>query len=66
MGKAYSQDLRDRVPDAVEVEGQSCRAAAKRFGVSESSAIRWHRRYRETAQRSRIGLRMKRASKGTL
>ncbi|WP_413207139.1 helix-turn-helix domain-containing protein [Rhodospirillum sp. A1_3_36] len=33
-------DLRQRVVAAVE-EGASCRAAAKRFGVGASSAIRW-------------------------
>ena len=35
---AYSQDLRDRVIDAVVVEGMSRRAAAVRFGVSEMAA----------------------------
>jgi transposase len=38
---AYSQDLRDRVIDAVFVEGMSRRAAAARFGVSDSAAIKW-------------------------
>ena len=47
MGKAYSQDLRDRVIDAVELEGMSCRGAAERFGIGESSAIRWVGRYRK-------------------
>ena len=51
----YSQDLRDRVIDAVTLEGMSRRAAAHRFGVSECSAIRWVRRYEETGQRSAIG-----------
>ncbi|KPH87057.1 putative transposase [Komagataeibacter intermedius AF2] len=37
MPKAYSQDLRDRVIDAVEKDGMSCRAAARRFGVSDAS-----------------------------
>ena len=40
MGRAYSQDLRDRVIDAVAREGMSCRAASRRFGVSESSLAR--------------------------
>lgn len=31
MGRAYSQDLGDRVIDAVEKDGMSCRAAAGRF-----------------------------------
>ena len=55
MGRAYSQDLRDRVIDAVEKDGMSCRAAAGRFGVSESSAIKWLRRYRKTGQRTPVG-----------
>lgn len=46
MAKALSVDLRSRVLDAVRV-GASCRQAAKRFGVSASSAIRWHERERE-------------------
>ena len=48
MGKPYSQDLRDRVVAAVETGGMSCRGAARRFGVGESSAIRWVERYRQT------------------
>ena len=55
MGRAYSQDLRDRVIDAVENEGVSCRAASRRFGVSESSAIKWLRRVRQTGQRGPVG-----------
>ncbi len=39
MASAYSQDLRDRVIDAVLGGGMSRRAAAARFEVSESSAI---------------------------
>ena len=55
MGRAYSQDLRDRVIDAVEKDGMSCRAAAGRFGVSESSAIKWLQRYRKTGRRMPVG-----------
>lgn len=40
MSKAYSQDLRDRVIDAV-VEGMSCRGAAKHYGISASTAVKW-------------------------
>jgi len=40
MSKALSVDLRERVVAAVAA-GASCRAAATRFGVSASSAIRW-------------------------
>jgi transposase len=41
MARALSVDLRRRVIRAIE-EGSSCRQAAERFGVSASSAIRWH------------------------
>jgi transposase len=40
MSKALSVDLRERVVGTVTA-GASCRAAAARFGVSASSAIRW-------------------------
>ena len=40
MSKALSLDLRVRVLKAV-ADGMSCRQAAKRFGVSAASAIRW-------------------------
>jgi transposase len=42
-----SLDLRSRVVSAVSEEGMSCRAAARRFGVSFSSAIRWMASLRE-------------------
>jgi len=42
-----SVDLRTRVVAAVREEGMSCRAAAKRFGVSFASAIRWVAALRE-------------------
>ena len=48
MGKAYSMDLRERVVRAVEDDGFSRRRAARRFGVAESTAINWVRRFRET------------------
>jgi transposase len=48
MVRPISADLRERVVAAVEGEGISARAAARRFGVSQSSAIRWVRRHRET------------------
>ncbi len=44
MPRAYSQDLRDRVIDAVLVGGESRRSAARRFGVSEASAVKWLQR----------------------
>lgn len=55
MAGAYSQDLRDRVIDAVEQEGMSRRAAAARFGVSESAAIKWLQRYEGTGHRRPVG-----------
>ena len=57
MPGAYSQDLRDRVIDAVAREGMSRRAAAERFGVSESSAIKWVQRFEQKGVRkaSRMG-----------
>ncbi len=39
MGKAYSMDLRQRVFDRIAA-GHSCRAAARVFGVSPSTAVR--------------------------
>jgi putative transposase len=57
MAKPFSMDLRERVVAAVLTDGMSARGAAVRFGVSESSAIKWVRRYRETgsAAPSKIG-----------
>lgn len=52
MAGAYSQDLRDRVIDAVIAGGMSRRASAERFGVSESAAIKWVRRFERTGARS--------------
>lgn len=48
MAKSYSMDLRERVVAAVEREGLSRHAAAARFGVAASSAIKWVQRYRAT------------------
>lgn len=55
MASSYSQDLRDRVIDAVEREGMSRRAAARRFGVSYSSAVKWFQRYRDEGARTPVG-----------
>ena len=54
MVKAYSEDLRQRVVDAVE-EGAPVRAAALRFGVSVSSVVKWHQLYRRTQSVRPIG-----------
>src|SRR4051795_3256081 len=45
MPAPYSQDLRDRVIDFMALGG-SARAAAVRFDISVSSAIRWGQRWR--------------------
>ncbi len=47
MTRPLSLDLRQRVVDAVNA-GQSCRAAAARFGIASSAAVKWHRLWRET------------------
>ena len=48
MARAYSMDLRERVVAAVLRDGMSCHAAAARFGVAASSAIKWVQRVRKT------------------
>jgi transposase len=63
MSAAYSQDLRDRVIDAVEKEGMSRRAAARRFGVSESAAVKWLQRYEDSGNRKPVGTGGHRPSK---
>ena len=50
MTRPLSNDLRDRVIDAVDC-GLSRRAAAERFGVSISAAIKWVQRWRESGER---------------
>ena len=47
MPKSYSQDLRERVIEAVEM-GASRYEAAERFDVSVSSAVKWVQRWRES------------------
>jgi len=47
MGTCLSDDLRIRVVSEV-AKGSSRRAAAARFGVSISSAIRWTRAFHQT------------------
>jgi transposase len=46
MAAPLSMDLRQRVVDAVELEGTSRRAAAARFGVGVRTAIRWVSEFR--------------------
>ena len=50
MARAYSQDLRDCVIDAV-LSGTPARRAAARFGVGDATAIVWVRRAREDGER---------------
>src|SRR5471030_1066058 len=52
MAGAFSQDLRERVIDAVLRDGMSRRAAAERFGVSESAAIKWVERVERSGSRT--------------
>ena len=47
MGRSHSSDLRVRIVGAIE-EGQSCRAAARRFGVSAATAVRLAQRKAQT------------------
>lgn len=50
MARPYSDDLRERVVNAVEREGLSRRQAAARFGVGIKTAIDWVRQFRETGR----------------
>jgi transposase len=56
MGRAYSRDLRERISGFI-VRGGSRRAAARRFGVSPSTAVRIAKRMAErgTLEPRRIG-----------
>jgi transposase len=47
MTRPLSLDLRQRVIGAINA-GQSCRAAAARFGIAPSMAVKWRRLWRET------------------
>lgn len=51
MGRAYSQDLRDRVIAAVAA-GQSRNAVAVRFNLSVSCVVKWLQRYHREGSRS--------------
>ena len=47
MGRSSSSDLRVRIVGEIE-RGQSCRAAARRFGVAPSTAVRLAQRKAQT------------------
>ena len=62
MAKPYSQDLRDRVIDAVKRSEMSRRAAA-RYEISRSVAIKWLERVERDGSREPVGHGGHRASK---
>jgi transposase len=55
MPKPYSQDLRDRVIDAVQRGELSRRAAARRYEISESIAVKWLERVERDGSREPVG-----------
>ena len=63
MAKPYSQDLRNRVIDAVERGEMSRRAAARRYEISDSVAIKWLQRVERDGSREPVGHGGHRASK---
>jgi transposase len=63
MAKAYSQDLRDRVIDAVKRGQMSRRAAGRRYEISESVAIKWLERVERDGSQEPVGHGGHRASK---
>ena len=50
MVKPYSDDLRKRIIAAVEEDGLSRREAARRYRVSESSAVKWLSAFRRSGR----------------
>jgi len=51
MTKSLSSDLRERLIEAV-AGGMSRRAAADRFGIAPSTAVKWVRRWRDTGSKA--------------
>ena len=51
MSKPLSSDLRERLIEAVAA-GMSRRAAADRFGIAASTAVKWVRRWRDTGSKA--------------
>lgn len=48
MAKALSNDLRVRLIGAIETQGMSCHAAAERFGVAPSTAVKLMQHWRQS------------------
>jgi putative transposase len=48
MARPYSEDLRERVVEAVQREGLSRRQAARRFGIGVKTAVDWVARLHKT------------------
>ena len=63
MAKPYSQDLRNRVIDAVRTGKMSRRAAARHYAVSRSVAVKWLERVERQGSRGTVGHGGHRASK---
>jgi transposase len=63
MAKPYSQDLHDRVIEAVERGKMSRRAAGRHYAISESVAIKWLKRLERHGSRKPVGHGGHRASK---
>jgi transposase len=63
MPRPYSQDLRDRVIDAAKRGEMSRRAAARRYEISETVAIKWLERVERDGSREPVGHGGHRASK---
>ena len=55
MPRAYSPDLRERVIPVVESGEETCRSAARRFGVSAPLAIKWVQRLHRVSDRRSAG-----------
>jgi len=55
MPRPYSQDLRDRVIEAVRRGEMSRRAAARRYEVSESAAVKRLERFELDGSRAPVG-----------
>lgn len=55
MARAYSQDLRERVINAVTTGGMSRHGAARRFAVSVASAVKRVQHFERTGSRTDRG-----------